>query len=63
MTKESICNHSPSGHHQFKDIDAHSRDDSGFYIDCMHCNQTVMFEVYDIDYFYRLFGFDSDEII
>lgn len=61
MTTDSKCVHSPSGHHQFKDIDAFNRDDSGFYLNCMHCNQTVMFDVDTEEDFYDLFGFDTDD--
>lgn len=61
MTQEQTCKHSPSGNHQFLDIDNFERDDSGFYLNCMHCHQTVMFDVDTIEDYYDLFGFDSED--
>lgn len=61
MTIDIKCFHSPSKHHQFKDIDNFTRDDSGFYLKCMHCNEVVMFDVDTEEDYYNMFGFDTDD--
>lgn len=42
------CNHSPSGEHSFKPYE-YSRDDQGFYFDCVHCKQNIFFEANSLD--------------
>ena len=37
------------------------RDDSGFFLDCIHCNKTTFFDCDTEDELYSLFGFDDED--
>ena len=41
--------------HQFGDITNYDRDDLGFYLDCINCKETIIFEAYSESDFYNLF--------
>jgi len=61
MTKSHECHISPTGNHQFIDINSFERDDQGFYLQCMHCNDNVMFECDTESDFFELFNDGCDE--
>lgn len=58
---DNYCVSSPTKEHQFKDITDYTRDDSGFYLPCMHCPEWVMFDVDTEEDLYALFGATDDD--
>lgn len=42
-------------------LNKYSRDDSGFFLDCVHCGQTSFFDCDSEDELYDLFGINDDE--
>jgi hypothetical protein len=54
------CHVSPSGEHAY-DLEKYSRDDQGFYLDCVHCNKTAFFQCDTEDELFELFGLNDDD--
>lgn len=54
------CDNSPHGEHQY-DLNDYSRDDQGFWIDCIHCHKTQFFNCDSLEELYSMFGLDDDE--
>lgn len=42
-------------------IDNYNRDDCGFYLKCIHCNEDIIFEVDTESDLYELFGIERDD--
>lgn len=54
------CHISESGNHEYN-INLCSRDDMGFYMDCIHCHKTKFFECDTEDELEDLFGINDDD--
>jgi hypothetical protein len=61
MSTYTACFHSPTKGHQFASIDNYNRDDCGFYLKCIHCNEDIIFEVDTESDLYELFGIERDD--
>ena len=53
------CTSSPTGEHQYN-TSQYSRDDQGFYLDCVHCKQSHFFEGYSLDEYFPSDDGDED---
>jgi len=55
------CTSSPSGEHQYIPSN-YTRDDSGFWLDCVHCGHAQFFDCYTEHELFELFdGYADDE--
>lgn len=54
------CTSSPSGEHEYLP-NKYSRDDMGFYLDCVHCGRTKFFNCDTKDELYDLFELNNDD--
>jgi len=53
------CTSSPTGEHQYIPSE-YSRDDMAFYLDCVHCGKTNMFDCDTVDDLYYIFYGNED---
>jgi len=61
MAEKIECTSSPSGNHAY-DLNKYSRDDQGFWINCVHCGSVHFFAADTEGELYEMFGlYDDDE--